>query len=605
MNLGRRGVASILTTALGGCGAGRVVGLDPTASTDAECCSSGAATEAATTSSDAPARTRGPASGDGTYGGTDGGTTPDVPADSRQQVFVDVTADANLGGIIQVEPRVAPFCLLDRVYTEQPGDFCVAERLMAGVAAGDLDADGDPDLVFGAIDGGTRVMLNDGEGRFVDHTAASGIDAGWRTVGPALGDLDRDGDLDLYLTAFGGLRHTLWMNDGSGFFVEEALERGAAVASDAVHIGTTAAMGDVDRDGDLDMFVGEWRPDKEMGENAHHLALLRNLGPAAPGYFEDVTAASDIDLAALAPIVDAKAGVYVFSPAFVDLDGDDLLDLAIAADFGTSRLYWNRGDFTFEDGTVEAGVGTERNGMGSTFADLDADGDLDWFVSAIYTREFPTLGNRLYLNQGDRHFESVAQEWGLRDTGWAWGTVAFDHDNDGDFAIAIAAGWTNSEFEEDRFSVWDNDGSPPLVDIAASLGLDEVAQGRGVIALDYDRDGDLDLLVAHWGTPPRLYRNDDAPGDWLLVRTIGSVGDTEGRGAKLEVELEDGRRLVHQVGVGAHLYGHGESIAHFGLGDPLGPGIAAVRVHWPVSGALTEVLAPARNQVLVVVEPGS
>jgi FG-GAP-like repeat len=156
-----------------------------------------------------------------------GGENPEIrrKVTAATRVYLDAVG---LGGIVQVEARVAPFCLFDRPYTEDIGDFCVAERLVAGVAAGDLDTDGDVDLVFAPIDGGTRVMLNDGRGGFADATAAAGIDSSLRTVASAIGDLDRDGDLDVYLTSFGGLRHLLYINDGRGVFSEEALVRGAA-----------------------------------------------------------------------------------------------------------------------------------------------------------------------------------------------------------------------------------------------------------------------------------------------------------------------------------------------------------------------------------------
>lgn len=596
--------AALLVTALAACGPGEAGQVETRGGSDHEATgrleTSGTAGAGGTPSRPTAPGSDGPESGDGSHGST----VDEPPADPvGGQRFVDVTQEAGLAAIVQVQARVAPFCLMDRPYTEAPGDFCVAERLMAGVAAGDLDGDTDVDLVFAALDGGTRVMLNDGHGAFEDATAGAGIDPSLRTVAPSIGDFDRDGDLDLYLTSFGALRHLLYINDGHAIFSEEALERGAAVASLGVHLGTTAAMGDADLDGDLDLFVGEWRPDKEMGDEKHHVALLRNLGPHAPGYFEDVTAAAGIDLAAIPRLVDAKPGIYAFAPAFVDLDGDVLPDLAIAGDFGTSRLYWNRGDFTFEDGTAVAGVGTERNGMGSTFADLDDDGDLDWFVSAIYTVEFPSLGNRLYLNRGDRKFDTVTDVWGVRDTGWAWGATAVDHDNDGDYALAITAGWMQEEFDDDRLSLWDLQANPPMVDIAPSLGIDELAQGRGLIDFDHDRDGDLDLLVVHWSTPPRLYRNDDVPGDWLRVRTIGTRGDVQGRGATVEVEFTDGRRRAQQIGAGVHLYGHGEPIAHFGLGVEGEAEVAAVRVFWPVSGATSEVVSPARNALLEVVEP--
>lgn len=534
--------------------------------------------------------------------GTDDGTTTGDPARPRPRLqrFVDVTQAAGLASLVPIESRTAPFCLLDRANTEGPGDWCTPERLMGGVAVGDLNGDGQPDLVFPALDGGTRVMIADGVA-FTDRSSASGVDPAHRTVGAAIADVDRDGDLDLYLTSFGGTRHLLYVNDGGATFTEQGESRGAAVASAAIHIGTTPAFGDVDLDGDLDLFVGEWRPDREIGHEQHHVALLRNLGPAQPGWFEDVTAAAGIELSALAPAAGVKAGVYAFAPALVDVDGDDFPELAIAGDFGTSRLFRNRGDFTFEDVTVAAGVGAEYNGMGSTLADLDQDGDLDWFVTAIFPDDRPELGNRLYLNDGAGSFVDGTDAWGVRDGGWGWGTVAFDHDHDGDLAIAMTSGWTQMQFDDDPLRLWDRGQGTVLVDVADRLGLGAIGQGRGLVTLDYDGDGDLDLLVTHWGAPPRLYRNDDPPGDWLRVRTVGTTGDLEGRGAKVEVALDDGRRLFRVVGAGSHLYGHDEMVAHFGLGDA-----AAVRVdvRWPVSGATSEIEAPAANETLVVVEPG-
>lgn len=523
--------------------------------------------------------------------------------------FVDVTAAANLGGIVQAEARSAPWCLLDRAYSEAPGDYCVPERLVAGGAAGDLDGDDHVDLVFPALDGGTRVMLGDGAGAFADATGRSGIDGAARTSGAALGDVDRDGDLDLYLTVFGGTRHLLYLNDGAAGFREVGVERGAAVASDAIHVGTSAAFGDPDLDGDLDLFVGEWRPDLELGDASHHVALLRNLGTespgGAPGWFEDVTLAAGLDPSAFAPEHGVKPGVYVFAPAFVDLDGDGLPELVMTGDFGTSKLFRNLGELRFEDVTAAAGVGAERNGMGSSFADVDADGDLDWFVTAIYPAARPDLGNRLYLNDGAAGFVDGTDAWGVRDGGWGWGAAIFDHDHDGDLDVAMTAGWTQAEFADDALVLWDNLGAPPLRDVAGALGLVDVGQGRGLVTLDHDEDGDLDLLVTHWAAPPRLFRNDDPPGAWLRVRTVGTRGDVQGRHAIVELEFDDGRPgdgrvVVQQIGAGAGLYGHGELTAHFGLGDA--ETIAAVRVRW-ASGATSEVVAPELRQTLVVVEP--
>lgn len=534
--------------------------------------------------------------GDTEGGGGAGGATPR---------FVDATVDAGLATIVQAQQRVEPFCLLDQASTPEPLDFCFAERLTGGVAAGDYDGDGLLDLFFSALDGPGRLMHNEGDGTFVERTIEAGLGHSTRSNGVAWADVDEDGDLDLYVTTFAAYRHMLYVNRGDGTFADEAVERGASLASGALILGTTPAFGDVDLDGDLDMFVGEWRPDKELGDASHHLRLLRNLGPEQPGYFADVTEASGIDLAAIAPLVDAEAGVYAFAPAFVDLDGDRFPDLAIAADFGTSRIYWNDGGtFGFSDGSTVAGIESVRNGMGSTFGDIDGDGRLDWFISAIDTPELPELGNRLYLGAEDRTFVDATDLYGVRDGDWGWGAALFDPDGDGDLDVVMTAGWTMETYEDDPMVFWRNDGGAPLVERATSVGLVDVGQGRGLVTFDLEGDGDDDVLVVHWGGAPLLFRNDGPPPGFLRVKTIGSAGNRQGLGARVDVVPEPGAPTqVRVVGVGAHFLGHGDPMPLFGLGDRDGPPVHEVRITWPASGAVQVLHDVPRNDVLVVEEP--
>jgi hypothetical protein len=522
---------------------------------------------------------------DGSGGAGGGGTT---------RRFVDATSEAGLADIVQAIPRTAPFCLLDRVYTPQPLDFCSAERLTGGVSVGDYDDDGFLDLFFSALDGPGRLMRNAGDGTFVDETHVAGLQDSTRSNAAAWADVDGDGDLDLYVETFAAHRHLLYVNGGDGTFVEEAISRGVAVESEAVILGTTPAFGDVDLDGDLDLFVGEWRPDKEIGDAMHHIRLFENTGE---GFFVDVTAGSGIDLAAIAPLVDAKAGVYAFAPTFVDLDDDRWPDLAIAADFGTSRIYWNdAGTFTFTDGTAAAGVGSERNAMGSAFGDVDGDGRLDWFVTAIETPEFPGLGNRLYLGAGEREFVDATDLYGVRDGDWGWGAALFDPDADGDLDIVMTAGFTMETFEDDPMLFWRNDGTPPLVLRGGDLGLVDVGQGRGLVTFDLENDGDEDVLVVHWADTPLLLRNDGEPPGFLRVRA--------GLGARVELVATPGAATqLRVVGVGTHFGGHGDPVPHFALGERDGPPVAEVRVAWPVSGAVSVLRDVPRNGVIVVEEP--
>ena len=329
----------------------------------------------------------------GGHGGEGGGDTspddgprpdagsPDVPPEPG---FVEVTEQVGLdlasGGI-----GVAPFCLIDNAAKpDETGDFCIPEHFLGAVAVGDVDDDGWPDLYVTRRGGPDRLLRNEG-GTFVDVTGVSGL-SHTHTIGAAAwADIDNDGDLDLVLTGFASDRHYLMVNNGYGHFSEQAEARGVALQSEAVHVGMGIGVGDFDLDGWLDLFVAEWRPDKELGDTADHNRLLRGLGS---GYFHDVTNSTPLNLPRLAALVDAKAGVYGFAPAFADLDEDGWPELTLTGDFGTSRLLWNDAG-RFVDGTWPSGVGTERNGMGSTFGDFDGDGDIDWFVSAIWTDDFP------------------------------------------------------------------------------------------------------------------------------------------------------------------------------------------------------------------------
>ncbi len=559
-----------------------------------------------TTDGEAPADATAALPGDDDATSTGAPPPPDVgtsPPDDPPPGFTVVTAAAGLA----LDPgdfRIAPFCLLDDV--EKPnetGDFCIPERFLGAAAVADVDADGWPDLYLTTLAGPDRLMRNRGDGTFEDVTAAAGLVDDHVTGGAAWADVDGDGDLDLLRTSIGATRNFLHLNAGDGTFTEDAVARGLGVDTGQPHVGMGIGVGDVDLDGWIDVFVSDWHPDDPLGNPVDHNRLLHNLGAAgAPGSFEDVTVAMGIDLRALAPEVDAKAGAYGFAPAFVDLDDDGWPELALAADFGTSRLWWNEAGVALSDLTFASGVGTERNGMGSTFGDYDGDGDLDWFVSAIETPEFPELGNRLYRNEGARQFLDVTDALGLRDGGWAWGTAWLDLEHDGDLDLVLCAGWPATAFHADPVRIWRNDDpAGPWPDVANALGVVFARQGRGLVPFDYDRDGDLDLLVVSNTELPALYRNDLASGHWLVVEARGAGPNTQGLGAKVRVQaVEGGPWQTREIGVGSHFFGQQEAAAHFGLGDATT--VHRVEVAWPATGQVQVLDDVPVDQRLVVPE---
>lgn len=531
---------------------------------------------------------------------TDSGPAVDPP-DDEPLFFVDVTAQAGLdaepGGL-----TLPPFCILNDLSSpDESGDYCIPERFLGAAAAGDFDDDGWVDVYIARRGSPNLLMHNEGDGTFVDVAASAGLSFTHGVGAAAWADIDNDGDLDLMLTGVGTLQHFLMINDGTGHFSEQAQSRGFALATDDVHVGMGLAVGDFDLDGWIDVFVAEWRPFAKLGA-ADHNRLLRGVGPSAPGHFQDVTDTTPLDLPRLASVVDAKPGVYGFAPAFADLDDDGWPELTVTGDFGTSRLLWNEHGH-FVDTTWDSGVGTERNGMGSTFADFDGDGDIDWFVSAIWTDDAPGLGHRLYENQGDRTFVDVAPEHALQQAGWGWGAAWLDYDNDGTRDLAMAAGWSGLGYDADPMCLWDNLGEGPWPDRATELGTTVIGDGRGLVPLDYDNDGDLDLLVVGNADAPHLFRNDGATGDWLVVRAVGSTSNRQGIGARVQVWSDvdaDSTPAVAFIRGDTQLMGQPMAEARFGLGAAT-DALQHVRVSFPASGVVRELTVEA-NQTIVVAE---
>ena len=257
-------------------------------------------------------------------------------------VFTDVTKES---GISYVQHSLGLF-------------FYYPVQMSGGVAVGDFDSDSYVDLFVTRLDDTDILYRNMCNGTFRDVTADAGLGelvqdsngAGW-------GDVDHDGDLDLYVTGLWENRFYLFINDGAGHLTEEALIRAAAIEGEDNHFGYSPTFGDYDRDGFIDIHTTEWRHDEVNPSRAPSNArLLHNRGAEGPefvGFFEDVTDAAGVSLDNVTgQTVNPQDGDFSFASHFSDLDGDGWLDLAVASDFGKSRLFWNNHDGTFTDGTL-------------------------------------------------------------------------------------------------------------------------------------------------------------------------------------------------------------------------------------------------------------
>ena len=556
-----------------------------------------------------------------------------APAGGDSVRFTDVTESAGLN-YIQYALRPDGSCLLDGGLTGTgDGKFCLPERMSGGAAAADYDNDGYVDLFVTRLDAPDILFRNMGDDRFEDRSREAGLSAfNLRSNGAAWIDVDNDGDMDLYVTTIADTRYYLFINDGSGRFTEEAVARGAAIASSEIHIGYSVAVGDFDVDGWPDLHITEWGSASVMSEgSASHARLLRNRGADAPGHFLDVTVEAGVVLDDVRsrnlggfvrdPLITrtdepGPKGPFAFASAFADLDGDGWPDLAVVSDYGMTRIFWNNGDGTFTDGTVEASIGSDRNGMGSTFGDYDGDGDLDWFVSSIFAEyeqceslsgcgTWDSTGNRLYRNDGGRSFSDATDEAGVRDGGWGWGSVFFDFDNDGDLDLAMVGGMHHSATFSDRAldspTLWENDGTGRMTDVSEAVGLTHPDASKGFLTFDYDNDGDLDLFVVNNGGAPRLYRNDGGNGSpWLRVRLIGDTSNRSAIGVRLIVTAtQGGASQLREAGVRSHFLGQSEVVEHFGLGEGVTV-VDRVSITWPATGHVTVLRdVPADGTIIV------
>ncbi len=504
--------------------------------------------------------------------------------------FVDVTQQA---GINYVQRQSGGF-----------SDFGYQPvQMSGGAAAGDYDGDGLVDLFVTRLDAPSILYRNQGDGTFQSvSNAAVGLDIIERGNGGTWADIDNDGDLDLYVTSVenpsvASSRNYLLINNGqwaqgTGSFQEVAVQRNVDQTNTDYGARFSSTFGDYDGDGYLDLFTTSWRD-----QNGSGTRLYRNAGASNPGFFTDVTAAAGVDMTT----VDSGQRSRAFTPRFSDLNNDGLLDLAVASDFGTSRLFWNNGDGTFTDGTVAAGVGTDENGMGATIADFNGDGLLDWFVTSIYDPDddidfnWGSSGNRLYINNGDQTFTDATTTAGVRDGGWGWGTSAFDFDNDGNLDIVMTNGFPTdlasilvpgdvTDFSIDPTRLFRNLGDGTFEEVAAQAGLTDIDQGKGLLTFDYDNDGDLDLFIVNNAGQPILYRNDLAnDNDWLQIDLHGFGTNFDGLGARIEVTAEfGGPTQLWEVNAGSNFLGQDDTLAHFGLGD-IGGLIDEIRISWPKS----------------------
>ena len=451
--------------------------------------------------------------------------------------------------------------------------------MISGAAAGDFNQDGWVDLFV--LGGGTTadaLYINNGDSTFQEAGKDWGIAVHHRGSAAAVGDFNADGWPDIFVTSHGLTQtisighHRLYRNNGDGTFQNIAEQAGVNTSNSVSADGFGAVFGDYDLDGDLDLYVTGWKE----GENANR--LYRNNGDET---FKDVTEIAQVN----------ATEMKGFSPCFADMDGDRYPELLVAADFDTSKYYVNNGDGTFTDRTQAAGVDKSAFGMGSTIADMNNDGQLDWYLTSIHDAEMNGEGNRLYLNQGNHQFQEVAATAGVDDGRWGWGTSAIDLDHDGWLDLVETNGWTQQvRFQNQPNRLWLNNGDGTYREVAQEAGFDQPIDGRGLLHLDFDNDGDQDIVLTANNGKVQLYRNDLAESEmhWLKLKLDTAHRHDlapNGIGSRVSITVGDQTYLRYMDGCPTFL-SQNEPLLHFGIGGATT--IDKAVIEWP-DGHKTEL----------------
>lgn len=459
----------------------------------------------------------------------------------------------------------------------------IIDAMGSGVAVADYDNDGDDDIYFvcgrPSLDDRdpkwkNRLFVNEG-GHFTDVTERAGVgDTGWGMCA-IFGDVNNDGWLDLFVGNYGD--NVLYVSNGDGTFTDRTAEAGLR------HNGyaAAAAFGDLDLDGDLDLYVGnyvEFIPSQhgDLRDRFHGLDVMK--GPMGLKHQDDLLYLNDgtghfIDFSQASRINVSEGRAMGATLADLDLDGD--LDLYVSNDSTYNHVLMNEGNGVFEDYSFFSGAAVDESGqegasMGVAAGDYNNDGLPDIYVTA-YEQE----SDELFQNKGEKQFIDMKGPLNfVSATRWltTWGTGFCDFDSDGFLDIYTVNGHTYPQVEElpnerkypQGVSFYKNHDGKSFTSEDVSFESKETIAGRGSAWLDYDNDGDMDIVINCMDDTPRLLENVTPGGNWLKVKLNGTSAQTFG----VRVVAKSGnRQWTRTVDGGSGYLSQNSQILHFGFGN--------------------------------------
>ena len=469
----------------------------------------------------------------------------------------------------------------------------------------------------------SRLYKNNRDGTFTDVTLQSGLArTGWGQ-GCCVGDYDNDGLDDLLVTYWGDC--VLYRNNGNGTFTDVSELSGVAKTTRVTAAGlnrwnTGCAFVDYDRDGWLDIFIGNYIdfdpktvPVPEDG-NCLYKGLRVACGPPGLDGGKNILLHNDgrghfTDVSEKAGILKTQ-GTYALGVLVADFDNDGWPDIYVANDSTSSALYRNNHDGTFTDIAIESGVaysadGKPQAGMGVSTADYDGDGNLD-----IVKTNFAGDTSSLYRNMGNNSFEDATFPAGLgRNTRFlGWGAMFLDYDNDSWPDILLTNGHVYPEVAEtaieygyrQRKVLYRNLGNGRFLDMSegAGPGILEKVCGRGCAIGDFDNDGDVDVVVNCVNDVPQLLRCDSATqNSWIKIKCIGVKSNRSAVGARIYC-VAGKRKQMDEVRSGGSYISQNDLRVHFGLGKAE---TADIEIRWP-SGQIDKHPGLAANHIYTLIE---
>jgi hypothetical protein len=482
------------------------------------------------------------------------------------------------------------------------------ESTGAGCAFLDYDNDGWMDIYLvnsGKCDFVTpnpplrnALYKNNRDGTFTDVTDKAGVASGGFGQGVAVGDYDRDGFQDLYVTQYG--RSILYHNNGDGTFTDATEKAGVGVVGWA----SSAVWFDYDNDGLLDLFVGQFvdfskelnKPCGVHEDGRRHFCIPQIYKPMPSWLFHNNGDGTFTDVSKSSGISSSLGKVW--GVVATDINNDGRMDLFVTNDTVANFLFVNQGGGKFVETGTEAGVafgltGKPRSGMGVDSADFNQDGWQDLFVANIDREYFA-----IYQNNHDGTFDDLAMQTGIAKATKlmsGWGLKFFDYDNDGDVDLFLSNGnpddlinLLHSEVTYEEPLILFHRNGKAWEDVSAKSGpvFRTPMSARGLALGDFDNDGAVDVLIAvNGGAPVLLHNLAGKQNHWLGIRLIGKKSNVDAIGAQIKYKAGDLVRSRFKVGGGSYLSSHDPRVV-LGLGK--NEAIDWVEIKWPLPGGGTQ-----------------